>query len=69
MWGAVAHTLEQRVVPQTVGVVAVRIPQGNLIEPLAQLLAAVMFDFARITLSRQQNRQPLTQPQAIIYLA
>ena len=69
MWGAVAHTLEQRVVPQPVGVVAVRIPQGNLIEPLAQLLAAVMFDFARITLIRQHGRQPLTQPQPIIYLA
>jgi hypothetical protein len=66
--GAIAHTLEQRVVPQTVSVVAVGIPQGNLVEPLPQLLTAVMFHFARITLIWEQGRQPLTQPQAIIHL-
>ena len=36
--------------PQTVGVVAVRISQGNLVEPLPHLLAAVMLDFAGIAL-------------------
>ena len=45
------------------------IPQGNLVEPLPHLLAAIMFDFARIALIREQGRQPLTQPQAIIHLA
>jgi hypothetical protein len=69
VWGPVTYTLEQQVVPQPVGVVAVRIPQGNLIEPLAQLLAAVMFDFARITLIREYGRQPRTQSQPIIDLA
>jgi len=56
-------------VPQTVGVVAVRLPQGNLIEPLAQLFAAVMFDFARLTLIREYGSQSRTQSQPIIDLA
>ena len=52
--------------PQPVSIIAVRIPQGNLVEPLPDLLVAIMLHFAWISLIRQESCQPRTQPQAII---
>jgi hypothetical protein len=53
---------------QPIGVVAVRVPQSDLVEPLPHLLTTVMSDFARIALIRQQSCQPFTQSQPVIHL-
>jgi hypothetical protein len=53
--------------PQSVGIVAVRIPQSNLVQALAHLLLALMFHLARIAFIGQQGCEPLTQPQMIIH--
>jgi hypothetical protein len=55
--------------PQARRIVAVRIPQGNLVEPLAHLFPSIMFHFARITLIGEQRRESLAQSQPIIHLA
>jgi hypothetical protein len=46
---------------QPIGVVAVRVPQSDLVQPLPHLLTTVMSDFARIALIRQQSCQPFTR--------
>ena len=55
--------------PQPVSIIAVRIPQGNLVEPLPQLLAAVMLHVAWIARIREQRRQALAQSQPLIHWA
>jgi hypothetical protein len=64
----ITDTFEQGIVPQPIGIVAVGIPQSNLVEALPHLLTAVMFNFARIALIGQKRGQPLTQPEATIHL-
>jgi hypothetical protein len=66
--GTSAHTFKDRVLPQPIRIVAIGIPQGNLVEALPYLLTAIMFDFARITLIGKQSCESLAQSQPIIHL-
>jgi len=46
---------------QASGLVAIRIPHGNLVEALPHLFAPIMVDFARIPCIGEQCRKPFTQ--------
>ena len=67
--GALADRLENRIVAQALRIIAVFVPQGDLVEPLAHLLQTIMRHLQRIAPVGQQAGNPRRQPQSIIHLA
>lgn len=63
-----ADRLQQRIVAQTVGIVAVLVPQRDLIQPLAHLLAPSVHRLRRRALIGHLRCKPLAHAQLVVHL-